>query len=85
MTANFIPGAISIPDVYLPGRQIIFTHKLLPLDRIVLTAHSEWWPSIGYFSTVMKVKFSFANSTTDANFRPFLCMVFLIGLLTYPY
>ena len=36
-------------------------------------------------STVIQVKFSFTNSLTGANFRPFLCMVSLIDILTDPY
>ena len=30
------------------------------------------WPSFSYFSTVIGVKFSFANSATSANFGPFI-------------
>ena len=32
-------------------------------------------------TTVIKLKFSFINSTTGANFRPFLCMVFSYRLI----
>ena len=45
------------------------------LDGRVLRPIIKPRPSFGYFSTVILVKFGFANSTKGANFRPFLCMV----------
>ena len=56
------------------------------LELIWTEEHSSSNPgllSLGYFSTVIYVKFSFANSTAGANFRPFLCMVTLDVIFAY--
>ena len=52
------------------------------LDRIVVRTQSKWWPRASIFTTMIEVNFSSANSIISASLRPFLCMVFLIGLLT---
>ena len=52
------------------------------LDRIVVRTQSKWWPRASLFTTMIEVNFSSANSIISASLRPFLCMVFLIGLLT---
>ena len=49
----------------------IVIHEPLLLDRTVCLPPYSMWPSFGYFSTVILVNFSCANSTTSANFMPF--------------
>ena len=50
-------------------------HGPLLLDRSVCLPLFAMWPSFGYFSTLQPVQI----------LRFFLCMEFLIDLLTYPY
>ena len=46
---------------------------------------SEQRPLVSKFTTVAIVKLCCHNFTQIANFMIFLCLVFLIDLLTYPY
>ena len=52
----------------------------LLLDGRLLWAKCLLWPSFGYFTTVIEVDFNCAESTISANFKSFLCMLFLVDL-----
>ena len=61
--------------------------ELYQMEQKLKNTTIQWWPRFGYFTTVALIKSSCANSTyNDFKFHAiFLCPIFPIDLLTYPY